>query len=184
MESTYSSHQPDKKSMDTESQFDGSIYHEIPNSDNNYDIIRDDNKSTVSTVTSIGIKSRSTNMALKIEEVNNDTVDEKVNYVNFDSETCTQNSQEETEYKTYPVAWVLLFFMVILRSAIAIYNNTFSPIPTVTAEFLGISLSKINWLYNVMGLAYVTTSFFTSWLYQKAGIKWSVSRTELFLILF
>ncbi|KAI8881479.1 hypothetical protein K501DRAFT_274637 [Backusella circina FSU 941] len=174
MESNSICHQSHKKSTDTESQFDGSIYHEISNADNNHDIIEGDNKSSVSTVTSFGIKSRSTNMPLNIEELNKNSVDEKVDYVNYDSETCTQNSQEEIEYKTYPIAWVLLFFMVILRSAIAIYNNTFSPIPTVTAEYLGISLSKINWLYNAMGLAYVFTSFFTSWLYQRAGIKWSV----------
>jgi hypothetical protein len=81
--------------------------------------------------------------------------------------------------KTYPIAWVLLFLIVVLRAAIAIFGNTFSPIPSVTAEFMGISLSSINWIYNVMAICYIIASFFTSWLYQTIGVKWSVSIRKL-----
>jgi hypothetical protein len=79
------------------------------------------------------------------------------------------------ELKTYPIAWLLLFFIVAIRAAVAIFANTFSPIPSVTADFMGISLSSINWLYNTMAICYIVASFFTSYLYQKIGVKWSVS---------
>lgn len=84
-------------------------------------------------------------------------------------------SSRNPELKTYPIAWLLLFFIVAIRAAVAIFANTFSPIPSVTADFMGISLSNINWLYNTMAICYIVASFFTSYLYQKIGVKWSVS---------
>ncbi|KAI8640411.1 major facilitator superfamily domain-containing protein [Parasitella parasitica] len=85
------------------------------------------------------------------------------------------------ELKTYPIAWVLLFFIVVIRAAVAIFSNTFSPIPSVTAEFMGISLSSINWLYNTMAICYIIASFFTSYLYKKIGVKWSLFFSGLVL---
>ncbi|KAI8991484.1 major facilitator superfamily domain-containing protein [Mycotypha africana] len=78
------------------------------------------------------------------------------------------------ELRTYPIAWLLLFCIVCIRAAVAIFSNTFSPIPSVTAEFMGVSLSSINWLYNIMAIAYIFVSFFTSYLYKKTGVKWSL----------
>ncbi|KAF1806907.1 major facilitator superfamily domain-containing protein [Mucor lusitanicus] len=85
------------------------------------------------------------------------------------------------EPKTYPIAWVLLFFIVLIRAAVAIFANTFSPIPSVTADFMGISLSSINWLYNTMAICYIVASFFTSYLYKKIGVKWSLFLSGLIL---
>lgn len=96
----------------------------------------------------------------------------------LNAELSPRNTNTETmtpELKTYPIAWVLLFSIVVLRAATAIFGNTFSPIPSVTAEFMGISLSSINWIYNVMSICYIVASFFTSWLYLVIGVKWSVS---------
>lgn len=98
------------------------------------------------------------------------------------AELNPRNTTPETitpELKTYPIAWVLLFSIVVLRAATAIFGNTFSPIPSVTAEFMGISLSSINWIYNVMSICYIVASFFTSWLYLVIGVKWSVSANLL-----
>lgn len=94
----------------------------------------------------------------------------------IDSSTeTTAASSALPELKTYPIAWVLLFFIVLIRAAVAIFANTFSPIPSVTADFMGISLSSINWLYNTMAICYIVASFFTSYLYKLIGVKWSVS---------
>lgn len=100
------------------------------------------------------------------------------NYISTEKNNNAEyNPNQATTYdpKTYPVAWLLLFLVVVLRAAIAIFGNTFSPIPSVTAEFMGVSLSSINWLYNTMSICYIIASFFTSWLYQAIGVKWSVS---------
>lgn len=86
-----------------------------------------------------------------------------------------RSTKTRPELKTYPIAWVILFFVVLLRASVAIFGNTFSPIPTVTADYMGISLSSINWIYNTMSICYIVASFFTSYLYQLIGVKWSVS---------
>ncbi|KAI9307437.1 hypothetical protein BJ944DRAFT_275381 [Cunninghamella echinulata] len=73
--------------------------------------------------------------------------------------------------KTYPMAWIALFFLVFLRSAISIYNNTFNPIPTVTATYLNVDLTAINWLFNIQAVVYIIVSFGTSWLFETLGVK-------------
>ncbi|KAI9491682.1 major facilitator superfamily domain-containing protein, partial [Zychaea mexicana] len=73
--------------------------------------------------------------------------------------------------KTYPMGWVALFFLVLLRCAVAIFQNTFSPIPNVVANYLNVSLTGINWLYNVVSIVYIVVSFGTGWLYEVLGPK-------------
>ena len=77
--------------------------------------------------------------------------------------------------RTYPMAWVALFFLVILRCAVAIFQNTFSPIPNVVANYLNVGLTGINWLYNVVSVVYIVVSFGTGWLYEVLGPKKTVS---------
>ncbi|ORE18807.1 MFS general substrate transporter [Rhizopus microsporus] len=79
-----------------------------------------------------------------------------------------------TELKTYPVAWLVLCFVVLFRTAVAIFGSTFSPIPLVIAGYLNISLSGVNWLYNIMGITYIIVSCFTSWMYERIGVKRSL----------
>ncbi|CAO3611532.1 unnamed protein product [Mucor fragilis] len=82
----------------------------------------------------------------------------------IDSSTeTTAASSALPELKTYPIAWVLF------------------PIPSVTADFMGISLSSINWLYNTMAICYIVASFFTSYLYKLIGVKWSLFLSGLIL---
>ncbi|KAI9258253.1 hypothetical protein BY458DRAFT_440986 [Sporodiniella umbellata] len=86
-----------------------------------------------------------------------------------------ESLETETELKTYPMAWCALALVVLFRTAVAIFGNTFSPIPTIVAEYLHVSLSEINWLYTIMSLVYILVSFGTSWLYETVGVKWSYS---------
>ncbi|CEG71411.1 hypothetical protein RMATCC62417_07151 [Rhizopus microsporus] len=78
------------------------------------------------------------------------------------------------ELKTYPVAWLVLCLVVLFRTAVAIFGSTFSPIPLVIAGYLNISLSGVNWLYNIMGITYIIVSCFTSWMYERIGVKRSL----------
>lgn len=79
------------------------------------------------------------------------------------------------EFRTYPIAWVALFFLVVLRSAVSIFQNTFNPIPNVVASYLNVSLTAINWLYNIMSVVYIVVSFGTGWAFETLGVKKSVS---------
>lgn len=87
------------------------------------------------------------------------------------------------ELKTYPQAWIALFLLVCLRAASAVFQYTFAPIPSVTAEYFGVSISFINWLSNVQGIVYVVLSFFTGWIFEKLGVKKSVYKSPLALLI-
>ncbi|KAI8881599.1 MFS general substrate transporter [Backusella circina FSU 941] len=76
--------------------------------------------------------------------------------------------------KTYPQAWLALFLLVVLRTAISVFQFTYSVVPSVTSEFFHISLTAVNWLANVQSLMYVLMSFFTGWLFQRLGVKRSL----------
>jgi hypothetical protein len=90
--------------------------------------------------------------------------------------SSTVAANQPYELKTYPQAWLALFLLVCLRAASAVFQYTFAPIPLVTAEYFGVSISYINWLSNVQGIVYVVLSFFTGWIFEKLGVKKSVFR--------
>ncbi|KAI8086734.1 uncharacterized protein BX664DRAFT_235567, partial [Halteromyces radiatus] len=77
--------------------------------------------------------------------------------------------------KTYPQAWIALFILTLLRIATAVFQFTYSAVPNLTSQTFQVSLTAINWLANVQGLVYVIMSFFTGWIYEKLGVKRSVS---------
>lgn len=81
--------------------------------------------------------------------------------------------------KTYPQAWIALFILVLLRTAISVFQYTFSVVPTLTSEIFHVSLTAVNWLANVIGLVYVFMSFFTGWIFQRLGVKRSVCYLSL-----
>ncbi|KAI7874245.1 MFS general substrate transporter [Lichtheimia hyalospora FSU 10163] len=77
--------------------------------------------------------------------------------------------------RTHPMAWIALFFLVVLRSAVSIFQNTFSPIPTVVADYLGVTLTEVNWLFNIQAVVYIALSFITGWLFERLGTKRSAT---------
>ncbi|KAG2236353.1 hypothetical protein INT48_008335 [Thamnidium elegans] len=76
--------------------------------------------------------------------------------------------------KTYPQAWFALFLLVLLRTAISVFQFTFSVVPTLTGEIFNVSLTFVNWLANIQGVMYVIMSFFTGWIFQRLGVKKSL----------
>lgn len=85
-----------------------------------------------------------------------------------------RNAQQQTNYRTYPQAWLALFLLVLLRAAAAVFQFTFSVVPGITSEFYQVSLTAVNWLATVQGIVYVILSFFTGWIFEKLGVKRSV----------
>lgn len=79
------------------------------------------------------------------------------------------------QLKTYPQAWIALLFLVFLRTAISVFQFTFSVVPSLTGEMFNVSLTAVNWLANIQGVMYVVMSFFTGFIFQKLGVKKSVS---------
>ncbi|KAI9278679.1 major facilitator superfamily domain-containing protein [Phascolomyces articulosus] len=102
-------------------------------------------------------------------------------YKEEDTGSCTQtivddivSSSSAPLLKTYPQAWLVLFFLVMLRTAVAVFQFTFSVVPNLTAEYFSVSLTSVNWLANVQCLVYVFLSFLTGWLFEKLGVKRSL----------
>lgn len=78
------------------------------------------------------------------------------------------------ELKTYPQAWIALLLLILLRTAVSVFQFTFSVVPGITSEYFGVSLSAVNWLANVQCIVYVFMSFFTGIIFEKLGVKRSV----------
>ena len=105
--------------------------------------------------------------------------------VEDDAGSCTQtvvddiiNSSSPPLLKTYPQAWIVLLFLVMLRTAVSVFQFTFSVVPNLTADYFSVSLTGVNWLANVQCLVYVVLSFFTGWLFEKLGVKRSGSSSS------
>ncbi|KAL9548018.1 hypothetical protein MBANPS3_005895 [Mucor bainieri] len=78
------------------------------------------------------------------------------------------------ELKTYPQAWIALLLLILLRTAVSVFQFTFSVIPGITSDYFGVSLSAVNWLANVQCIVYVFMSFFTGIIFERLGVKRSI----------
>lgn len=80
----------------------------------------------------------------------------------------------QLELKTYPQAWIALLLLILVRTAVSVFQFTFSVVPGITSEYFAVSLSAVNWLANVQCIVYVFMSFFTGIIFEKLGVKRSV----------
>lgn len=78
--------------------------------------------------------------------------------------------------KTYPQAWIALLLLVLLRTAVSVFQFTFSVVPGATSQYFNVTLSAINWLANVQCIIYVIMSFFTGFIFEYLGVKRSVTK--------
>ena len=106
-----------------------------------------------------------------------------------DDDTATlvhhgSEASDRPELNTHPIAWLVLFSLILLRTAASLFQFTFSVIPDQTSEFYSIGLTTVNWLANVQSIAYIVVSFFTGWIYEYFGVKESVNCTNEVLALY
>ncbi|KAI9495729.1 hypothetical protein BDB00DRAFT_213423 [Zychaea mexicana] len=109
--------------------------------------------------------------------------DEKIQRLHFkENQAPIDEKDSSTSYfsatsstRTHPLAWIGLFFLVVLRSSVSIFQNTFSPIPNIVADYLNVSLTEVNWLFNIQAVVYIVLSFITGWMFERLGTKRSVS---------
>ncbi|KAI8360001.1 major facilitator superfamily domain-containing protein [Blakeslea trispora] len=92
-------------------------------------------------------------------------------------------SIQSKEYKTYPQAWYALFLLVLIRTAISVFQYTYSAIPTLTSHYFGITLTSVNWLASVQCIVYVIMSCFTGYLFEKLGVQLSIIMAGIFCAL-
>lgn len=91
----------------------------------------------------------------------------------------SQHNHAELELKTYPQAWFALFLLVLLRTAVSVFQFTFSIIPGTTSDYYRVSLTLTNWFANIQCIIYVLMSCFTGYMFEKLGVKRSVRHLQI-----
>lgn len=81
-----------------------------------------------------------------------------------------------TEPNTYKRAWFALLLVVLLRIAVSVFQFSYSVVPGITAEYLNVSLTAVNWFATVTGLTYVIVSIYTGWIFENLGVRRSVCK--------
>lgn len=111
-----------------------------------------------------------------IKTVYDDRIREKAN--DIASVSISNESTEETqnyhEEKTSLAAWAQTAVCVIINSCCAIMWMTASSVPSVMSEWMGTSLTQLNWLSNASAICNTLFSLPTAWVYEKYGIKTSI----------
>ena len=105
----------------------------------------------------------------------NSTIMNDSAWSNAEKQEITHNDHSQRHQRTHPLAWIALFFLVVLRSSVSIFQNTFSPIPNLVANYLNVNLTGVNWLFNIQAIVYIILSFITGWIFERLGTKISAS---------
>ncbi|OBZ88572.1 hypothetical protein A0J61_03374, partial [Choanephora cucurbitarum] len=74
-------------------------------------------------------------------------------------------------YGTTWIAWLQILSVMLINSAASLMWMSASSTPTVTAEWLHISLTQLNWLSNISAIINTCCSLITGWSYQRFGMK-------------
>lgn len=89
----------------------------------------------------------------------------------FEQETTHSNL---IEGKTSVAAWIETIVCVSLNSSCAIMWMTASSTPAVMTQWMGISLTQLNWLSNYSAICNSIFSLLAAWVYDRVGIKTSL----------
>ncbi|KAI8073497.1 major facilitator superfamily domain-containing protein [Gilbertella persicaria] len=69
------------------------------------------------------------------------------------------------------MAWVVLFFVIMLNMSVNLRWSTFSPVSSISAEYMDVSISSITWLSNCATLIFIAISICTGWIFEHYGMK-------------
>lgn len=78
-------------------------------------------------------------------------------------------------FKTYKIRFFGLTVIALCNIVSSMNWLSVAPVPDSSKEFLGISLTEINWFSNVFMLVYLFAGPLSSWSYDRFGIKMGVS---------
>ncbi|KAI8973497.1 hypothetical protein BDF20DRAFT_907066 [Mycotypha africana] len=72
------------------------------------------------------------------------------------------------------IAWVEILIIVGINTSCGFMWNTFASVPTTSANWMNVSLTRINWLSNAAAIINTIFSFFAAWSYERLGLKISI----------
>lgn len=76
-----------------------------------------------------------------------------------------------TEFRLYKRRWFGVVAIVLFNVVSGCNGQFFGPIAVQASKDFGVSLTQMNWLSNAVNLAYLPTSFLTSWILNRIGIR-------------
>lgn len=107
-----------------------------------------------------------------LEELDsNDTHAINDSSLTFDHEVAQSDC---TQGKTSVTAWIETIVCIFLNSSCAIMWMTASSTPTVMAQWMDVSLTRLNWLSNASAICNSVVSLMVAWVYDRVGIKTSL----------
>ncbi|KAI8083020.1 major facilitator superfamily domain-containing protein [Halteromyces radiatus] len=84
--------------------------------------------------------------------------------------TPTSNEEEEGNEVSY-VAWMVVFCVVLLNTAVNLTWLSASSAPEATSQWMQVSFTSLNWLSNICAILNTVVSLPTAWAYERLGIK-------------
>lgn len=75
------------------------------------------------------------------------------------------------ENKTSYLAWIELACIVLLNMSVNLRWLTFSPVASISASYMNVTISSITWLSNCATLIYIAIGGFTGWVFERYGMK-------------
>ncbi|KAI7901997.1 major facilitator superfamily domain-containing protein [Cokeromyces recurvatus] len=93
---------------------------------------------------------------------------------NYDKEIILEenaSSEKSVSNETSLLAWIELIFVILLNMSVNLRWLTFSPVASLAAEYMNVSMSSITWLANCATLIFIAISTFTGWVFERYGMK-------------
>lgn len=91
------------------------------------------------------------------------------------SNMTPQLQDKAVSNQTSWLAWIELACVVLLNMSINLRWLTFSPVASLSAQYLNVNISAITWLSNCATLIYIAICVSTGWVFEKYGMKTCVS---------
>ena len=91
-----------------------------------------------------------------------------------DASLRSDGSVGPPQYKLYPVRYLMLTALVVLNLSNGIMWLSYSPVPSLTASYYGISLSEVDWFSNSYFIAALVVGFFSIFVLDVFGLRTAV----------
>lgn len=89
--------------------------------------------------------------------------------------TTTSSDTKSSNGKTSKMAWLVTFSTMLVNAACAIMWVSCASAPITSAEWMGGSLSNVNWLSSLCAIDNSVFSLVCIWAYERFGVKRCVS---------
>ncbi|XP_003386874.1 PREDICTED: major facilitator superfamily domain-containing protein 7-like [Amphimedon queenslandica] len=91
-----------------------------------------------------------------------------------DASPKSNDSVGPVQYKLYPVRYLMLIALIVLNLSNGIMWLSYSPVPSLTASYYGISLSEVDWFSNSYFISSLVMGFFSIFVLDVFGLRTAI----------